>query len=279
MKSFFRGRFFGVLVLILCFLLGFMLSVAVKGYTMPHEQLMGVIVSPIQSAFSWCSGKVTDFFDTFSRYDALVEENESLRRKNLELQKSVDELHYSGVQLDRYKDLLNMNDGTYTFEYTPADVVSVSGDGWGHSFGINAGTRSGIEKGDVVVSQSGLVGKVTEVGLNWATVSTFLDPQISVGAMVISTGDVGVTEATPELKAQGVCKVLYLKKEAAVNRGDAVYTSGLGGVYPKGLLIGKISDLSYENNGLTLSAMVTPAVSFADLKEVFVITNFVEDPQ
>ncbi len=279
MKRFFRGRFFAVLVLIVCFLLGFMLCIAVNGHTMPHEQLVGILVSPVRNGFTWCKNQAVDFFAAFTRYDALMEENAELKQKVNDLQKKVDDLNYDKVQNDRYKHLLSITEYQYSFEYVSADVVTVSTEGWNSSFGINAGTGAGITKGDVVVCEDGLIGKVTEVGWNWATVSTFIDPQISVGAMILSTGDVGVTEGTLELKAKGQCLVRYLNKDSSVNRGDSVYTSGLGGVYPKGLLLGTVSELTYEDNGLSLSAVLSPAVSFSDLREVLVITNFSEDTE
>lgn len=278
MNRFFRGRFFTVLVLIVCFLLGFMLSVSVGGHTMPHEQMVGTLVSPLRSGFTWCKNQVSDFFAAFSEYDRLSEENRNLQEKVNELQKQIDELHYDKVQNDRYKEMLSITEYEYSFEMVSADVVTVASDGWDSSFGINAGTAAGIERGDVVICQGGLVGKVVEVGLNWATVSTFLDPQVSVGAMILSTGDVGVTEGTLELKVNGLCFLRYLNKDSSVNRGDAVYTSGLGGVYPKGILMGTVRDLQYEDNGLSLNAILVPAVDFSSLREVCVITDFSEDP-
>lgn len=279
MKRFFRGRFFVVLVLIVCFLLGFMISVAVNGHTMPHEQLVGIIVSPVRTGFTWCKTQITDLFSSITHYDDLKAENSALKERVNELQKEVNDLHYNKVQNDRYKEMLSITDPSYTFEFVSAHVVTVASDGWNSTFGINVGTATGIEKGDVVVCEGGLVGKITEVGLNWATVSTFIDPQISVGAMLLSTGDVGVTEGTLELKAKGQCFVRYLSKESSVNRGDQIYTSGLGGVYPEGLLLGTVSDLQYEDNGLTLNAVLTPAVDFNALQEVLIITNFSEDVQ
>ena len=279
MKRFFHGRFFVVLVLIVCFLLGFMLAVAVNGHTMPHVQLVGLIVSPVRTGFTWCKDQVVHFFSSIARYDDLEAENSALREEVNDLQKQIHELYYYKDNYERYKEDNSITEPTYSFEYVSADVVTVSSNGWDASFGINAGTGAGIEKGDIVVSEGGLVGKVTEVGLNWATVSTFIDPQISVGAMILSTGDVGVTEGTLELKAEGKCLVRYLNKNSAANRGDSIYTSGLGGVYPKGLLLGTVSELRYEDNGLSLSAVLTPAVSFSDLKQVLIITNFSEDSQ
>ncbi len=279
MKRYFRGRFFIVLVLIVCFLLGFMLSVAVNGHTMPHEQMVGIIVSPVRSGFTWCKTQITDLFASIAHYDDLKAENSALKEQVNNLQKEVNDLHYNKVQNDRYKEMLSITDPSYAFEFVSAHVVTVSSDGWNSTVGINAGTAAGIEKGDVVVCEGGLVGKITEVGLNWATVSTFIDPQISVGAMLLSTGDVGVTEGTLELKAKGQCFVRYLSKESSVNRGDQIYTSGLGGVYPEGLLLGTVSDLQYEDNGLTLNAVLTRVGDLNALQEVLIITNFFEDAQ
>lgn len=276
-KRFFRGRFFVVLVLIVCFLLGFMLSVAVNGHTTPHEQMVNTIITPFRSGFTWCKNQVVDFFAAFSAYDDVVAENENLKQQLLDLQKQVDDLRYDKVQNEEYKKMLSIMETEYHFDLVVADVVSVPTDGWGSSFGINAGTSSGIQTGDVVVCSGGLVGKVVDAGLNWSTVSTFLDPRISVGAMILRTGDVGVTEGTLELKSRGLCTLRYLNKDSSVNREDRVYTSGLGGVYPKGLLLGTVTDLQYEDNGLSLSAVLTPAVDFVSLREVYVITNFSED--
>lgn len=277
MNRFFRGRFFTVLVLIVCFLLGFMLSVAVNGHTMPHQQTVGMILSPVQTGFTWCKHQVTDFFAAFSRYDDVSEENEALKKQVNELQKQVDDLRFNEEQVDYYRKILSITEKEYSFEYVSANVVSVASDGWTSSFGINAGTSAGISQGDVVVCQGGLVGKIVEVGVNWATVSTFIDPGLSVGAMILSTGDVGVTEGTLELKVKGQCLVRYLNKDSSVNRGDRIYTSGLGGIYPEGILLGTVSELKYEDNGLSLSAVLTPAVDFSELREILVITNFTED--
>lgn len=278
MKRFFHGRFFTVLVLIVCFLFGFMLSVAVNGHTAPHQQTVGAILSPLQTGFVWCKNQVSDFFAAFSNYDKVSAENEALREQILALEKQVDELEYvKDYKLQIYEELLAVTELGYEFEFASADVVSVSSDGWEGSLGINAGSAVGIEPGDVVVSGGALVGKVVEVGLNWATVSTFVDPGVSVGAMILSTGDVGVTEGTIDLLSDGKCMLRYLNKDSDVNRGDRVYTSGLGGVYPKGLLLGTISDLRYEDNGLSLDAVLIPSVDFRSLREIFVITDFSED--
>ena len=274
MRGFFHGKFFIALLLVCCFLLGFMLNLAVDGGKMPHKELVGMIVTPIQTGFTWVKNKAVGFFQTFSKYDQLEEENRELRARIAELEKEQSEFYYMQVQNERYRKMLSIVSTEYSFEHVSADVVSVSRDGWVSSFGINAGTAVGIQKEDVVICEDGLVGIVSDVGLNWATVMTFTDPQNSVGAMVLSTGDVGVTEGTLELRRNSLCRVSYFSRDAVLNRGDRVYTSGLGGVYPKGLLLGTIAELGYEQNGLSQYAILQPAADFEQLKEVLVITSF-----
>lgn len=265
------------MLLVLCFLLGFMLNLAVDGGTMPHKQVIGTAVTPLFHAFSWCRNKVTHFFDALTRYDDLEAENTQLKQKVAELQKEVGDAYYDKIQNERLKELLSMTENSYSFEFVSADVVSISSGGWDSSFSINAGARAGIRKGAVVVSEFGLVGKVTDAGSNWATVSAFTDPQISVGATIVSTGESGVTEGTLALKTKGMCLVSYLNRDSTVNRGDLICTSGLGGRYPAGIPLGTVEEIRYENNGLTLSVVLKPSTDFSSLKQVFVITNFSED--
>lgn len=277
MRQYFRGRLFVVLILAVCFLLGFLLNLVIDGGRMPHRELVGLLLSPVRTGISGIRDGITHISDTFAEYDTLKEENEELRRQVADLRRQVSESAYDRDQNERYRKMLSVSEQAYSFEYVSAQVVSVPSDGWNYTFGINAGTKAGLEKGQVVVSEDGLVGKITDVGLNWATVSCFIDPQISVGATILSSGEVGITEGSLPLKAEGRCALRYLSRDADVNRGDAVYSSGLGGIYPKGILLGSVAELSYEDDGLTMTAILEPAVDFSDLKDVLVITNFSED--
>lgn len=274
MNNFLRSRFFVVLVVIACFLAGFMLNMALDGGFMPHRSIVGLIESPFQTFGTWVKNGVSDFFAAYTRYKDVVAENEELKTKNLLLEKELEESYSLNVEIDRLKKLSNITEAVGELTLVEADVVSVSTDGWNSTFTINKGSSSGIKEKDVVIASDGLVGKVREVGMYWATVVTILDPQTAVGAMVTRTGDVAMTEGTVKLRANGCFKLSYLNKNSSAIRGDMIETSGLGGLYPAGIIIGRIKDIEIDDNGLTQYAVIEPSVSFSELKKVFVSINY-----
>ncbi len=274
MNNFFRSRFFAVLIIISCFLAGFMLNLAVDGGVMPHRTIVGLITTPFTTLGTNIKHGVSNFFAAYTKYEKLLEENESLKKENSELKKRLEDSYSLEVEISRLEQLTNILKTTEPLELVAAQVVSVSTDGWNSTFSINKGYLSGIKEKDVVIASTGLVGKVREVGPNWATVVAFTDPQIAVGAMISRTEDTAMTEGTIELKAKGLCKLSYLNKNSTAIRGDLVETSGLGGLYPAGIIIGTIKDISIDDNGLTKYAVIQPAVDFTNLNMVYISINY-----
>lgn len=274
MNNFFRSRFFVVLIIITCFLAGFMLNLAIDGGKMPHRTLIGIITSPITTLGTNIKNSVSTFFAAYSNYEELLAENEKLKEEKADLIKRLEESYSLEVEVDRLEQLANILENTEKLDLVEASVVSVSTDGWISSFSINKGSLSGIKEKDVVIAAEGLVGKVREVGPNWATVVTFTDPQIALGAKITRTEDTAMTEGTIELKAKGLCKLSYLNKNSSAIRGDLVETSGLGGLYPAGIVIGYIKDIKIDDNGLTKYAVIQPAVDFSNLRKVYISINY-----
>lgn len=129
--------------------------------------------------------------------------------------------------------------------------------------------------GDCVVDQYGyLVGVVTEAGANWCTVTTILDTDSHLGALVFRTGEVTVAMGDLALMGQGKLKLSYLEGESSLINGDMIVTSGLGGYYPSGLVIGSVEEIKTDDNGLTRYATIIPKTDITQLVEVFVITDF-----
>ncbi|MGN0989760.1 MAG: rod shape-determining protein MreC [Eubacteriales bacterium] len=268
------GKFLVVVIFIALFLLGFGLNLIFDGGVMPHREIVNLIATPFRAAGNWIKNGVTGFFGAFSEHDALVRENEELRKKISELQAQLDETYALRIENERLAALAGIRARNDELEFIAADIVSLNTSGWRSSFTINKGTADGIKKKDVVVCAEGLVGKISEVGLYSATVVTVIDPQIAVGAVVVSTGDAAMTEGSAALKAKGLCKLAYLPMDAVIVRGDTVRTSGLGGLYPEGLLIGTVKDIVVEGNGLTQYAIIEPAADFGSLRRVYVISDF-----
>ncbi len=119
-----------------------------------------------------------------------------------------------------------------------------------------------------------MVGVVGEAGLNWSTVVTIIDPDISMGALVFSTGEDGLLEGDLTLMLEGSCRLSYLSTDSAIAVGDEVLTSGLGGVYPSGLMIGTVERVELSSSGVELYAVLQPSADLEALEEVFVIKEF-----
>ena len=162
------------------------------------------------------------------------------------------------------------------FAVEPAMVIARETSDRFYSFSIDRGTSSGVEAGNPVITKDGLVGIVSEVGRSHAKVRTILDAAVEVGAMDVSTREVGVTSGTVDLAEQGMLRMSYLPRDAKAQEGHIVATAGIGGMYPKELIIGEIIGISPNANGLSLQAVIRPFCDIQSVQSVLVIKSFVD---
>mgnify|MGYP004484497863 FL=1 len=277
MRDFFRGKFFAAIVIILAFLLGFVVNAVFDGGTTAPENILGTVFTPVKSVATHIGNSVEKFFRTFADYDKLKSENETLKAENDDLTVRLEKSYHLETENERLRNLLSLTEKLPEYNKTEATVVSVSDDKVSSVFTINKGSLSGIKEKDVVIASDGLVGYVRNVGVNWATVVTILDPQVAVGAFLPRTELVAMTEGHRELKGDGLCRLSYLENTSLINRGDTVVTSGLGGLYPEGITIGKISEITVSDNGLSQYGIITPSVDFSSLRYVYVLSVKTEE--
>ena len=277
MRDFFRGKFFAAIVIILAFLLGFVVNAVFDGGTTAPENILGTVFTPVKSVATHIGNSVEKFFRTFADYDKLKSENETLKAENDDLTVRLEKSYHLETENERLRNLLSLTEKLPEYNKTEATVVSVSDDKVSSVFTINKGSLSGIKVKDVVIASDGLVGYIRNVGLNWATVVTILDPQVAVGAYLPRTELVAMTEGHRELKGDGLCRLSYLENTSLINRGDIVVTSGLGGLYPEGITIGKISEITVSDNGLSQYGIITPSVDFSSLRYVYVLSAKTEE--
>jgi rod shape-determining protein MreC len=119
-----------------------------------------------------------------------------------------------------------------------------------------------------------LVGIVSQVGTNWATILTLVDTDTSLGAQVFRTGDLGLAQGDFSLMGEGRLRLNYLPASCRLLGGDLVVTSGLGGYYPSGLVIGSVAEVHSDDSGAAVYAVLDPTVDFDSLSEVFIIKSF-----
>ena len=276
MKRFFRSKsvIACAAVLVIILVMG-IISFAVQGSASPVSNLFGIIASPFRSAASAISGGIDRFYSRMYEYDELVAENERLRRTIAEMEEDIRTGEKLIEENERLRALSGLTESRRDLTLCMTSVVSRSTSNWESAFTISKGRSSGIERLDCVINEEGfLVGQVTEVGENWATVSTLIDTTTEMGAVIDRTGVTATAAGNFELMRAGQLRLQYFPEDAVLLNGDVVLTSGVGGVYPSGLVIGKIADV-YPSEGNTGSyASVIPSVDISDLQQVFVVTDF-----
>lgn len=277
MKDFLKNvltRSVGVLALILVGIIIY--SATTGGLATVPETLTGIFVTPMQSLVSFFSDGVSGFFgqltgsgDLQDRIDQLEKENAALREQIVDY----DELKQTN---DWYSEILGLHEENPEYTFASGRVIGRDPSDYYGNFTISAGQNAGISVNDPVVATDGsLVGVVDEVGLTYAKVRTVLDPSAKVAAQISRTADTAYTAgSTLELARQNRLLLTTLERSSGASVGDYVITSGIGGVYPPGLLIGSVSEITSATDGMTLDADVDLFAEIYDLKQVMVITYF-----
>lgn len=235
------------------------------------ERWLQDALAPVQQVLFQAAAGVDREVERWREVRSLWAEHEALAEKASQVDALQHRLAEFAAENQRLRDLLGFAQ-TLPVEYVPALVTGRNPDNWFQTVTINRGRAHGIGPNDVVVVSQGLVGRVAAVSEHTATVMLILDPESGVAAMVQRTRDAGVA-----LGLAGGGPYLHLRmffREAAVEPGDAVTTSGLSYLFPKGLLIGVVDSVGLDHGGLVRTARVRPAVDFDRLEEVLVIPGF-----
>ncbi len=207
-----------------------------------------------------------DYFEKISRLPYIDSEKIQLRQAIAELQHRL--INYEEIQLEnkRLRELLGFKKEAGRSSI-PASVIGRDPNNWSSVVFIDKGASDGIRNDMAVISGEGLVGRVREAGKSMSKVMLINDIDSKVGAIVQGSRDSGLMIGTP----QGGCKLVYLSLDSEIEAGDKVMTSGLGGIYPKGLLIGEVEKTAKERVSLYKSAIIKPAGRLSKLEEVLCI--------
>ena len=275
MKDFLRQN--GILLLVAAVLLSvaLWLGSALFGGTDPVSNLANAVATPFRGGVT----AVLDWFggvrDYVLHYDELHEELSALRAQVAQLEDDLRQSEEARKENEQLRQLLDLQQKRQDFSFQSARVAQRSTDNWTNTLTLSLGSDAGLAVGDCVITETGaLVGVIDVVGMNWSTVSTVIDPSSELGGIVNRTYSAGVLEGDFSLMGQGKLKLSYLPDSAQLVSGDEVLTSGKGGVYPSGLVVGTVDGVFTDPSGINRYAVVTPAADLSDLIEVFVVTDF-----
>ena len=276
MKNYLKTYGIRIAVLVFAVVLLIGLGAAARGGSVGLLQnVTGVLIAPVQKVVSSAANLFDSIYGYLYEYDALVAENESLRAQLADAQQSARDGVEASEENERLRQLLELRAKHTDYVFESAKVVLWSSSNWSHSFTISKGRTSGIEKGDPVVTEYNVVvGQITEVGETWATVSTVIDVDMSMGAYIGETGTVGLVVGEYALMTERLAKLTYMVDGAQIYVGDEMLTSGEGGAFPAGLVIGHISAVQTEAGGQITFGLVEPECAFDSLVQVFVIKDY-----
>ena len=273
-RKLFSNKYFIILLTVTILLIITMIFSINKSYeTKASDNIVVKITMPIQRLVYGISSSVSGFFDRFDDVAKLQEENKNLQNQLSRNRSKLEQYKTYKTENERLRALLNLKDTYKEFELTAANITGKDSSQWFLSLTIDKGTNDGIKMSDAVITYDGLVGHITDIGTNWARVTTILDSQSTVAVIVDRTGDLATIDGDIDLANHGICKMTYIPKDSTLTVGDVAKTSGLGGVYPKGITVGKIKDIHSENKGVSQYAEILPSVDFDKIYEVMVITN------
>ena len=239
------------------------------------ETVSGFVINPVVSAFDSAADGIGNFFGGFSSRMALKEELTKAQAELAQLENIQSVADEVKAENERLLALFNESEKYPEFKYEYAKVIVRSVDDYSATFTLNKGTADGIKENMVVIAPGGLAGKIIKTTENTSILLAVIDGRCGVPALSESSRDMGVVKGVSESgTTAGYCIMTELPTNAIIKPGDAVITSGMGEVYPKGIVVGTITEVSQGTaNNINSSAKLTPAVDFDHLESVLIIVD------
>ncbi len=240
----------------------------------PPQAVAGYTVIPFQKAISYAGNWLFNRSESIKELETLRAENEELKKTVDDLTVKINDLTTDKYELSELRQLMALDERYSDYPTVGARVIGKDAGNWYSTFLIDKGSNDDIKVNMNVLAGSGLVGIVTSVGPNWATVRSIIDDESNISAMVLNTSDTMIVTGDLELYANGSIKFSELRDEDnAVSEGDQVVTSQISSRYLPGISIGYIKEIVNDSNNLTKSGFITPVVDFEHLDIVLVVTQ------
>ena len=274
MKEFFKKKFFYIIVVIALIATIVPSVLYSMGVTPFIRNAIGTIFTPMQKISISVTEAIDGYASYFHKFDLLKEENEKLKEQIKDLQSQV----YNATELEQMYDWLSgfmeMKIAHTDFKFLAASVTGHEINNYSRILTLNVGSSSGVVVNMPVVTSDGIVGQVTEVGLNWCKVTTLTQANSSVGVYVERTRETGICTGNFNLSSEGLCDLNYLPSDSDVKVGDRVVSSGLGSIYPADLVVGFVESVEIDPETRGISARVKCVCDFSTLSQVMIITSF-----
>ena len=237
------------------------------------SQTVSLALSPFERSVSWVGGQIRQALGTVYEIATVHRQNQMLRNEVEQLRELNLEAGEYAAENVRLRALLDYKQAATQFDLTAARVIGRDSATWTSMITVNRGQIDGIMKNMPVVTGKGLVGRITEVGIDSAKVQLILDPRSSVGVLVQRAESRVAGIVKGDLENFATPRMVNMPKTADIKEGDTIITSGYGGVFPKGIVIGKVAAVKNEPGGLLVYGVIEPSVDFQKLEDVAIVVK------
>ena len=235
------------------------------------QGIANTVVVPIENGLTYLKNKISNNNSFFENINQLKAENDQLKQRNSELEQSLREYEVIKNENDQLKQQLNLSEKYAQYTTVPGTIISRDISNYSKTLVINIGSENGIKENMTVIADEGLVGYVVSVTSNTAKIQTIVDSASATSCLASSTRDNMICKGTVENSS--TLRASNIATEANIIQGDSVETSGLGGIYIKGIHVGKIKKVENGTNKTDSYAIIETAVDFDKLETVLVVTN------
>ena len=264
-----KGGIVGIIITIIILIIIVSLTNVEINKVSKVENIFSAVVMPIQNSLVYLKNKIKGNDSFFQNIDKLKAENEELKQKNSELEQKLREFEIVKSENETLKEYVNLKEKYNNYESIPSYVINKEISNFGSTIIINVGKKDGVEPNMTVISDKGLVGYIISTTNTTAKVQTIIDTATAVSATITTSRDSILVRGT--LDANYTLKATYIPTDAKLLQGDIIETSGIGGIYPKGIKIGTIKEIINTKNITDRYAIIETAVDFSKLETVLVI--------
>lgn len=275
MSRFFKSKSFKIfLIIIVALLIGSAVAGISHWNSSPLSSAVSVVTYPLQKVSASFADFIDNYCDSFRSSSSLKEENEELKQKVADYQYALAEFENTKRTLEIYEEFLGVKEEHPDYVFENASVLSRDNVDVFGSFILDKGSIEGIEVNDPVIFGKNLVGIVTQVNAKNCTVKTLANPDVNVAVYEARSNEVGYITGFEDGIDTTIFSMPGLSKESNIASGGIIYTTGIGGIYPKDLIAGTVKEIRKSKGDISFNAVIESNVDFSDLTEVFVITDF-----
>ena len=275
-KKFWTGRIKTIALIALVLAILVTVVCAVASGTPFFSNAVQTVLTPFRTTVAAIDRQAERYYNYLFRFESLQAKNEALEKQLLDLQEDMRTAETYQRENERLRLLLNLSEEHEDYKFVSAYIVSWDSSDYKSEITIAKGEGAGLTEGMCAVTENGqVIGIVSQVGANWATITTIMDSSLEISASISSSGYTGVVQGTYLVDGSHVLRMNYLPTEAVLKNSDQVVTTG-STLYPRGLLLGQLTDVGLDETGVAKYATIEPSCDLSQLEQIFIITEYSE---